>query len=146
MYYVCVLFVTVSAGSCTHSLHTGGTVQWKSITLMCRPTFRGKNPFLVKIQYVDGCKGECIIYLQRCRNYNKLLVVPTDSLNSVGAHELLTLIDTEYDCMDMWYSPMNLQANLFECSYFFSCFISLNIFSLIMVLLVLNFIQCFISI
>ena len=100
MYYVCVLFVTVSAGSCTHSLHTGGTVQWKSITLMCRPTFRGKNPFLVKIQYVDGCKGECIIYLQRCRNYNKLLVVPTDSLNSVGAHELLTLIDTEYDCMD----------------------------------------------
>jgi len=146
MYYICVLFVTVSAARCTHNLHTGGTVQWKSVTLMCRPTFSSKIPFLVKIQYVDGCKRECIIYLQRCRNYNELLVVPTDSPYSVAAHELPTLIDTGYDCMDVWYWPMNLQANLFECSYFFICFISLNIFSLIMVLLVLNFIQCCINI
>ena len=128
------------------SLHNDGTIQWKSVTLMWRPTFRSKKPFLVKIQYVDRCKRECIIYLQRCGNYNKLLVVPTDSPYSLGAHELLTLIDTGYDCMDVWYSPMNLQANLFEYSYFFISFISLNIFSLIMVLLVLNFIQCFINI
>jgi hypothetical protein len=85
-----------------HSLHTDGTVQWKSVILMCRPTFRSKNSSLVKIQYVDGCKIECIIYLQRCRNYNKLLVVPTDSPYTLGAHELLTLIDTGYDCMDVW--------------------------------------------
>lgn len=98
MFYLLLYLLPVA-----HSLHTDGTVQWKSVTLMCRPTFRSKKPSLVKIQYVDGCKRECIIYLQRYRNYNKLLVVPTDSPYSLGAQELLTLVDTGYDCMDVWY-------------------------------------------
>jgi len=64
----------------------------ESQLLWCVDQHLGVKPPPAKIQYVDGCKTECIIYLKRCRNYKKLLVVPTDSPYSLGANERLTLI------------------------------------------------------
>ena len=80
MYYFGVLFANVSAVISRHSLHIDGIVQWESQLSWCVDQhLGGKKPFLGKVHYVDGCRKECIIFLQRCRNYKKLLVVPTDS-------------------------------------------------------------------
>ena len=77
--YLCFICYCICCQLHTQSSHLRHCTVIKSVTVMCRSTFRGKKPLLIKIQYVDVCKRECIMYQQRCRNYNKLLVVPTDS-------------------------------------------------------------------
>lgn len=76
-YEINVLYLCFICYCTCCQLHTQSSYWWhctviKSVTLMCRSTFRRKKPFVVKIQYVDGRKRECIMYRQRCRNYAKL--------------------------------------------------------------------------
>jgi len=91
--YLCFICYCICCQLHTQSSHLRHCTVIKSVTVMCRSTFRGKKPLLIKIQYVDVCKRECIMYQQRCRNYNKLLVVPTDSPYSIRnkmAHFLMS--------------------------------------------------------
>ena len=84
LYEINVLYLCFICYCICCQLHTQSSYWWhctviKSVTVMCRSTFRREKPFLVKIQCVDVCKRKSIMYWQRGTNYNKLLVVPTDS-------------------------------------------------------------------